>query len=104
MSGDKRYGLQIYEDNDDDYGESPTLQLLEVQETCLANPLKCYDPFVTKDVVKNQYHDLDTFLKDIYLIVIMVIHDEIFNSWDKIENKIILDCHNICRLTDTYRL
>ena len=97
------YGI-AYKENVDDYRESPTLQLLEVQETCLANPLKCYDPFITKNVVKNQYHNLDDFLEDIDLIVIMVKHDEIVNNWNKIENKIILDCHNICPLKGTYHL
>ena len=31
----------------------------------LATGLKVYDPFITKDVVKNQYHDLDAFLADV---------------------------------------
>ncbi len=52
------YGL-TYKENVDDMRESPTLQLLESQERHLAPGLKVYDPFITKDVVKNQYHDLD---------------------------------------------
>ena len=70
------YGL-TYKENVDDIRESPTLQLLECQERHLAEPLKVYDPFIEKDMVANQYHDLDAFLADIDLVVIMVKHDEI---------------------------
>ena len=55
------YGL-TYKENVDDCRESPTLQLLESQERHLARPLKVYDPFITRDIVANQFHDLDTFL------------------------------------------
>src|SRR5574344_2143227 len=57
------YGL-TYKENVDDMRESPTLQLIESQERHLAEPLKVYDPFMTHDVVANQYHDLDKFLAD----------------------------------------
>lgn len=90
------YGL-TYKENVDDSRESPTLQLLEAQERHLAEPLKVYDPFISKDIVKNQYHSLDKFLADIDLVVIMVKHDEIRNNLDKLKGKIILDCHNICQ-------
>ena len=46
-------------------------------EKHLAPPLKTYDPYVKKDILHNQYHDFDTFLKDVDLVVIMVAHDEI---------------------------
>ena len=52
------YGL-TYKENVDDMRESPTLQLLESQERHLATGLKVYDPFITSDVVPNQYHNLD---------------------------------------------
>lgn len=88
------YGL-TYKENVDDMRESPTLQLLESQERHLAPTLKVYDPFITQDVVANQYHDLDRFLSDVDLVVIMVKHDEIRKNADKLSGKIVLDCHNI---------
>ena len=97
------YGL-TYKENVDDYRESPTLQLLECQERHLAEPLKVYDPFVKDDLVKNQYHDLDKFLDDIDLIVIMVGHDEIKENMDKLSGKVILDTRKVCNLPDTYRI
>ncbi len=97
------YGL-TYKENVDDLRESPTLQLLESQERHLATGLKVYDPYIIKDVVDNQYHDLDTFLKDVDFVVIMVKHDEIKVNMDKLSGKIILDCHNICTLPGVYHI
>lgn len=97
------YGL-TYKENVDDMRESPTLQLLESQEKHLGNPLKVYDPFVTDDVVENQYHDLDEFLKNIDIVVIMVGHDEIKQNIDKLKNKVVLDTRKICDIEGTYRL
>ena len=84
--------------------ESPTLQLLESQERHLATGLKVYDPFITKDVVNNQYHDLDTFLADVDLVVIMVKHNEIKENVEKLKGKIILDCHNIIHIPGVYHI
>lgn len=64
------YGL-TYKENVDDMRESPTLQLLESQERHLATGLKVYDPFITKEVVSNQYYDLDSFLENIDMVVIL---------------------------------
>lgn len=97
------YGL-TYKENVDDMRESPTLQLLESQERHLATGLKVYDPFVEKDIVKNQYHDLDKFLADIDFVVIMVKHNEIKEKMYKLTNKTILDCHNICQLPNVYHI
>lgn len=88
------YGL-TYKENVDDMRESPTLQLLERQEKHLGNPLKVYDPFITEDKVENQYHDLDSFLEDIDIVVIMVGHDELKSNFDKLRNKIVLDTRHI---------
>lgn len=95
------YGL-TYKENVDDMRESPTLQLLESQERHLATGLKVYDPFIKKDVVKNQYHDLNDFLSDIEFVVIMVKHNEIKENMDKLSSKVVLDCHNICKLSGVY--
>lgn len=88
------YGL-TYKENVDDMRESPTFQLLESQEKHLGNPLKVYDPFITEDVVENQYHNLDEFLENIDIVVIMVGHDEIKQNMDKLSNKVVLDTRNI---------
>ena len=97
------YGL-TYKENVDDMRESPTLQLLENQERHLAAPLKVYDPFITNDVVANQYHDLDKFLEDTDLVVIMVNHNEIKENMDKLNGKVVLDTRKCCELPGTYRL
>lgn len=97
------YGL-TYKENVDDFRESPTLQMLECQERHLAEPLKVYDPWVKKDIVKNQYHDFDKFLEDSDIVVIMVKHDHIKNNMDRLKGKIVLDCHNICNSEDVYHI
>lgn len=98
------YGL-TYKENVDDMRESPTLQMLESMEKHLCgNLVKVYDPFISEDVVPNQYHDFESFLQDIDFIVILVAHDEIRNNMEKIKNKIILDTRHICELDGVYRL
>lgn len=97
------YGLS-YKENVDDFRESPTLQLLDSQKRHLAPTLKVYDPFIKKDIVPNQYHDLDAFLKDTDFVVIMVKHNEIKENMDKLKGKVVLDCHNICKLPGVYHL
>lgn len=97
------YGL-TYKENVDDTRESPTLQLLESQKRHLAAPLKVYDPYVRRNVVENQVHDLDEFLRDTDLVVIMVKHDEIKKNQHKLEGKIVLDCQNICDIQGVYHL
>ena len=97
------YGL-TYKENVDDMRDSPTLQLLEAQKKHLAPGLKVYDPFITEDVVDNQYHDLDAFLADVDLVVIMVKHNEIKEKMNKLADKVVLDCHNICPLDGVYHI
>lgn len=97
------YGL-TYKENVDDMRESPTLQLLESQERHLANGLKVYDPYIEKDVVKNQYHDFDKFLEDVDMVVVMVGHDEIKENQDKLKGKVIFDTRKVIILQDVYRL
>ena len=97
------YGL-TYKENVDDMRESPTLQLLESQERHLAKGLKVYDPFIERNVVNNQYHNLDDFLSDVDLVVIMVKHDEIKENMQKLKTKVVLDCHNICPLPNVYHI
>lgn len=88
------YGL-TYKENVDDMRESPTLQLLESQEKHLGTPLKVYDPLIMEDMVENQYHNLNKFLADIDIVVIMVAHDEIMRNMNKLKGKIVLDTRHI---------
>lgn len=97
------YGL-TYKENVDDCRESPTLQLLENQKRHLAKPLKVYDPFIENDIVDNQYHSLNDFLNDIDLLVIMVKHNQIKDSFDLIKGKNILDCHNLFAGENIYHI
>lgn len=97
------YGL-TYKENVDDMRESPTLQLLESQERHLASGLKVYDPFIKEDVVKHQYHNLDAFLEDIDMVVIMVKHTEIIENAMKLKDKVVLDCHHVIKLQGVYQI
>ena len=98
------YGL-TYKENVDDVRESPTLQILESMERHLCGgQIKVYDPFVTRDMVPNQYHDLDAFLADVDFVVLLVGHDEIKENMDKLKGKVVLDTRHICFLDGVYRL
>ena len=97
------YGL-TYKENVDDMRESPTLQLLESQERHLATGLKVYDPFIKKDIVKNQYHDLESFLNAVDMVVVMVKHNEIRDNEAKLQGKVVLDCHNVIDLPGVYHI
>lgn len=98
------YGL-TYKENVDDTRESPTLQLLHQMDEHLAGgQIKVYDPHVKKDIVPNQYHDLDAFLQDVDMVVLLVGHDEIRTQMDKLKGKVVLDTRNICTLEGVYKL
>ncbi len=97
------YGL-TYKEDVDDMRESPTLQLLESQQRHLADGLKVYDPFITRDVVEHQFHDLDDFLHAVDMVVIMVRHTEIRENAAKLKGKVILDCHNIIEEPGVYHI
>lgn len=89
------YGL-TYKEDVDDVRESPTLQMMECLEEHLASGrVKVYDPYVQKDIVPNQYHDLNDFLKSIDILVVMVGHQQIREKIQYISDKIILDTRNI---------
>lgn len=97
------YGL-TYKEDVDDVRESPTLQLLECMSKHLSPGLKVYDPWVERDIVGNQYHDFDTFLQDVDMVVIMVSHTELRENMKKLQNKVVLDTRKVCELPNTYRL
>ena len=88
------YGL-TYKENVDDVRESPTLQLLQHQKEHLGDGLKVYDPMVKREVVENQYHDLNKFLDDVDFVIVMIGHDEIRENMDVLKGKVVLDTRNI---------
>ncbi len=98
------YGL-TYKENVDDVRESPTLQMLESMERHLAGGLvKVYDPWVKRELVPNQYHDLDAFLQAVDMVVILVGHSELREQMEKLTGKVVLDTRHICFLPGTHRL
>lgn len=98
------YGL-TYKENVDDYRESPSLQLIASQKKHLARPLTCYDPFLEdRMVTETQVRDFDTFLDHVDMVVIMVKHNQIKQSWDRLNGKVVLDCQNVCPLPNAYKL
>lgn len=97
------YGLS-YKEDVDDVRESPTLQLLDCMEKHLARGIKVYDPWVSEDIVDNQYHDMRKFLDDIELVVIMVAHSQIKQNLDLLKGKYILDTRDIMDKDKVYKL
>lgn len=96
------YGL-TYKEDVDDVRESPTIQLLECMRKHLAQGVKIYDPYIKDDMVSNQYHNLDLFLQDSDIIVVLVGHKEIIQNQKKLIGKIILDTKNVLEI-DRYLL
>ena len=98
------YGL-TYKENVDDTRESPTLQMLERMEDALSGGLvQVYDPYVGKDIVPNQHHELDSFLDSVDMVVIMVGHDEIKQNIEKLKDKVVFDTRNISCNDKWYKL
>lgn len=97
------YGL-TYKEDVDDVRESPTLQLLELQKKHLAVPLKVYDPLVKRNIVSSQYHDLNAFLNDVDMIVIMVGHKQLQEQAKGFQHKVILDTRNVYPFPGAYTL
>ncbi|MGN0293510.1 MAG: nucleotide sugar dehydrogenase [Lachnospiraceae bacterium] len=98
------YGL-TYKADVDDVRDSPTLQMLDSLKRHLCGcRVKVYDPMVEKDIVPNQYHNLDVFLDAVDLVVILVDHREIKSNMKKLEGKIIFDTRHVCSLEGVYHL
>ena len=97
------YGL-TYKENVDDVRESPTLQLLDCMKKHLAHGIKVYDPYVHKNIVENQYQDIEAFIDAVDFVVIMVGHEQISQITDKLEGKVILDTRNVYYGEQVYRI
>ena len=90
------YGL-TYKENVDDMRESPTLQLLDIFEKYNVDKVKVYDPFISEKKFENQVMNLDCFLSDIELVVVLVSHDEIKSNQELLKDKVIYDTRNIIK-------
>lgn len=97
------YGL-AYKANVDDSRESPGLQLQQVVNDYCAMTLSSYDPYVRRDLLPRQQRDLDSFLNQCDLVVILVGHDEIRQNAAALKDKVVLDCCNLPEFTDAYHL
>lgn len=91
------YGL-TYKENVDDTRESPTLQLLDIFNKYNIDTVKIYDPFVKEKKFENQVMNIDEFLFDTELIVVLVSHDEIKNNLELLKEKIVYDTRNIIEI------
>ena len=97
------YGL-AYKANVDDCRESPALQLRQVVEEAYGVTPVSYDPYVKKDILPNQCHDLGAFLEQVDLVVILVGHNEIRDRAAALEGKTVLDCCNLPEISNAYHL
>lgn len=90
------YGL-TYKENVDDMRESPTLQLLDIFEKYNINDVKIYDPFIKDKKFKGQVMELESFLNETELVIILVSHDEIKNNQELLKEKVVYDTRNIIK-------
>ena len=88
------YGL-TYKENVDDMRESPTLQLLDIFEKYNIDNVKIYDPFIKEKRFKNQVMEIESFLNDTELVVVLVNHDEIKNNQELLSEKVVYDTRNV---------
>lgn len=88
------YGL-TYKENVDDMRESPTLQLLDIFEKYNIDAVNIYDPFIKEKKFEGQVMDLEGFLNETELIVVLVSHDEIKTNQELLKEKIVYDTRNI---------
>ncbi len=54
-----------------------------------------YDPFIKEKKFENQVMDMDSFLNDTELVVILVNHDEIKNNQELLIEKVVYDTRNV---------
>ena len=97
------YGL-AYKANVDDCRESPGIQLQKVVKDSVDVTLISYDPYVERELLPYQQHDLNAFLDQVDLVVILVGHDEIRGNAETLKGKIVLDCCNLPEFLTAYHL
>ena len=90
------YGL-TYKENVDDMRESPTLQLLDIFKKYNIDDVKIYDPFIKEKKFEGQVMELESFLNETELVIILVSHDEIKNNQELLKEKVVYDTRNIIK-------
>lgn len=95
------YGMTHKQDVDD-IRESPTVQLFEKMESSFAEPFRVFDPMIKEKIMDNQVMDFDKFLNDSEIIVLMVEHTHLKENLSMLQNKLILDTHNL--VENAYKL
>ncbi|OTO52827.1 nucleotide sugar dehydrogenase [Enterococcus faecium] len=95
------YGM-TYKQDVDDIRESPTVQLFEKMKSSFAEPFRVFDPMIKEKIMDNQVMDFDKFLNDSEIIVLMVEHTHLKENLFMLQNKLILDTHNL--VENAYKL
>lgn len=95
------YGM-TYKQDVDDIRESPTVQLFEKMKSSFAEPFRVFDPMIKEKIMDNQVMDFDKFLNDSEIIVLMVEHTHLKENLSMLQNKLILDTHNL--VENAYKL
>ncbi len=95
------YGM-TYKQDVDDIRESPTVQLFEKMKSSFAEPFRVFDPMIKEKIMDNQVMDFDKFLNDSEIIVLMVEHTHLKENLSMLQNKLILDTHNL--IENAYKL
>lgn len=87
------YGA-TYKANVEDTRESPMLQAYAMMTPAERKGFRVYDPYVKREFFANQVYDLDNFLDSLELVVVMVGHNEIIESQDRLSDIAVFDtCH-----------
>ncbi len=97
------YGLS-YKQNVDDVRESPTLQLLNVIKENDQKTPHVYDPYIKNNIVDGQVQNIDKFIKNSEIIVIMISHSNLLNDLSILNNKIVFDTRNSINIKGVYKL
>jgi len=97
------YGLS-YKQNVDDVRESPTLQLLNVIKENDQKTPHVYDPYIKNNIVDGQVQNIDKFIKNSEIIVIMISHSNLLNDLSNLDNKIVFDTRNSINVRGAYKL
>jgi len=97
------YGLS-YKENVDDVRESPTLQLLNVIKEKGQKTPNVYDPYIKNNIVDGQVQNIDRFIQNSEIIVIMISHSNLLNDLSILNNKIVFDTRNSINIKGVYKL
>jgi UDP-N-acetyl-D-mannosaminuronic acid dehydrogenase len=88
------YGL-TYKENVDDIRMSPSLQLLDSLDREDKARTVLYDPYVSKDLVEGQVHNLEQFINACDFIIVMVGHNELRENAEKFSKSNVFDTRRV---------